>query len=376
MDSATQEKGIAKRLSALVKKPSHCVTAIAVSLLLSAASLPTVAKADSPADFVIPYGRFYTQANGFPPQTSLKGYAITDEDGILFWTEFRDLGGVAVLGYPTSQRLTYNDRVIQLTQRVVLMHDSNAGSVQLMDVFDLMSDAGLDHWLRQHWGIPPRADAKSLGMTLGTPRESGRLIRLLDQSPRLRDYYKGNGRLAALLGLPTSDLHQSGQYDVMRFQRGALQMWKVDTSWARAGDITMVNAGDALKQSGLLPPAALAPQEPPETVVRRAAASNRGQHGVRGLATWYGADFQGLEMRNGEMYDMYDPTTTASNIFPLESRLLVSSLHNGNSVEVRVTDTGAFRHPIIVDLSWAAFSKLADPAYGVIEVIVEPLDSN
>ena len=38
---------------------------------------------------------------------------------------------------------------------------------------------------------------------------------------------------------------------------------------------------------------------------------------------------------------------------------------------VEVTDTGGFRWPMIVDLSYGAFSYLADPDVGVIWVLVE-----
>lgn len=375
LGSAQPHEGIARCLSIVIKKSSRYLAAVAASLLPLLGGTPPLAAANSPDDFIVPHGHFYTQANGFPPRTSLRGYAITNEDGILFWTKFNKLGGVETLGYPISQRLTYKGQVIQLTQRAVLVNDPGLEDVQLMDVFDLLGDAGRDDWLKANWGIPARVSPTGAHVALGTPAESTELARLLEQSPQIKQYYQSDSKIAAVLGLPTSNLNRSEQYDVMRFQKGALQLWNVETDWARPGDITMVNAGDILKQSGLLPTEFLAPQEPPDTVVSRAAASNRGQRAMKGLATWYGADFQGMEMRNGEVFDMYNPTTAASNIFPLNTRLLVSSLDTGESVEVRITDTGAFRSPIIVDLSWAAFKKLGNPAAGVLQVVVEPVDS-
>jgi rare lipoprotein A len=70
---------------------------------------------------------------------------------------------------------------------------------------------------------------------------------------------------------------------------------------------------------------------------------------------------------------MYDPTIAASNSHPMGTRLRVVSLATGKSVIVRVTDTGAFRYPIVVDLSWAAFKQIANPDSGVVEVTVETL---
>jgi LysM repeat protein len=79
-----------------------------------------------------------------------------------------------------------------------------------------------------------------------------------------------------------------------------------------------------------------------------------------GYATWYGPGFQGNVMYDGQIYDMYDPTTTASNIYPLGTWLKVTNPANGHSVVVQVRDRGAFHHT--VDLSYAAFKILANPA--------------
>lgn len=79
-----------------------------------------------------------------------------------------------------------------------------------------------------------------------------------------------------------------------------------------------------------------------------------------GVATWYGPGFQGNTMYNGQTYDMYDPTTTACNIFPLGTWIQVTNPANGRSVVVQVRDRGAFSHAL--DLSYAAFKLIADPA--------------
>lgn len=86
-----------------------------------------------------------------------------------------------------------------------------------------------------------------------------------------------------------------------------------------------------------------------------------------GYATWYGPGFQGNEMNNGDIYNMYDPTTTACNIFPLGTWVKVTNPDNGRSVIVQVRDTGAFQHAF--DLSYAAFKAIADPAVMGIPVV-------
>jgi LysM repeat protein len=85
-----------------------------------------------------------------------------------------------------------------------------------------------------------------------------------------------------------------------------------------------------------------------------------------GYATWYGPGFQGNVMYDGQIYDMYDPTTTACNIYPLGTWVKVTNPHNGASVIVQVRDRGAFHHAF--DLSYAAFKRLANP--DVMEIAV------
>jgi rare lipoprotein A len=105
-----------------------------------------------------------------------------------------------------------------------------------------------------------------------------------------------------------------------------------------------------------------------------ASRGNRSEPPVGGVATWYGCDFQGSPMADGTPYDMWDPTIAASNIYPLGSRLKVTRVATGQSIVVRVHDRGAFRSPIVVDLSFAAFTSLAHEDDGVIRVTVEPID--
>jgi LysM repeat protein len=79
-----------------------------------------------------------------------------------------------------------------------------------------------------------------------------------------------------------------------------------------------------------------------------------------GLATWYGPGFQGHTMANGQVYDMYDPTTTACNIYPFGTWIRVANPANGRAVTVQVRDRGGFHHAF--DLSYAAFRLIGDPA--------------
>jgi len=71
---------------------------------------------------------------------------------------------------------------------------------------------------------------------------------------------------------------------------------------------------------------------------------------VVGLASWYGPGFHGHENSAGSIYHE-DELTAASIAFPLGSRVMVTNLDNGRSVEVRITDRGPFKKGRKIDLS-------------------------
>jgi rare lipoprotein A len=76
-----------------------------------------------------------------------------------------------------------------------------------------------------------------------------------------------------------------------------------------------------------------------------------------GLASWYGPGFHGNRTSSGEIYDQND-LTAAHRSLPLGTRVAVTSLHNGKSVEVRINDRGPFVDGRIIDLSHAAARTL------------------
>ena len=86
-------------------------------------------------------------------------------------------------------------------------------------------------------------------------------------------------------------------------------------------------------------------------------------------ATWYGHALRGRRMANGHPFNP-DAFTAASWDYPLGTRLKIS--HAEKTVIVEITDRGG--EPVFlqwgrtIDLSHAAFSKLADPRTGSIRV--------
>ena len=81
---------------------------------------------------------------------------------------------------------------------------------------------------------------------------------------------------------------------------------------------------------------------------RRSRAASR-----TGVASWYGPGFHGRRTANGEVYDQYE-LTAAHRTLPLGTRVCVTNLDNGRSVEVRINDRGPFVGGRVIDLSYAA----------------------
>jgi rare lipoprotein A len=69
-----------------------------------------------------------------------------------------------------------------------------------------------------------------------------------------------------------------------------------------------------------------------------------------GVASWYGADFQGKPTANGEIFDM-NVVTGAHPTLPIPSLVEVTNLTNGRSVVVRINDRGPFVGNRLIDLS-------------------------
>jgi len=92
----------------------------------------------------------------------------------------------------------------------------------------------------------------------------------------------------------------------------------------------------------------------------------------RGIASWYGRKFHGASTSMGEPYDMY-AMTAAHPTLPLPSYAKVTHVASGRSVIVRVNDRGPFLHGRVIDLSYAAESRLGFVRDGSAEVEVEAI---
>lgn len=92
----------------------------------------------------------------------------------------------------------------------------------------------------------------------------------------------------------------------------------------------------------------------------------------RGVASWYGTKFHGRATSSGEIYDMCQ-FSAAHKTLPIPSYARVTRLDTGESVIVRVNDRGPFHEGRVIDLSFAAASKLGINKTGTAKVEVQAL---
>jgi len=95
-------------------------------------------------------------------------------------------------------------------------------------------------------------------------------------------------------------------------------------------------------------------------------------HSEVGIASWYGADFNGMPTANGEKYDMY-AMTAAHPTLQLPSIARVTNMENGRQVVVRVNDRGPFSNSRVLDLSYAAAEALGFARQGTTQVRIDVL---
>lgn len=92
-----------------------------------------------------------------------------------------------------------------------------------------------------------------------------------------------------------------------------------------------------------------------------------------GIASWYGSKFHGHQTSNGEIYNMFT-MTAAHKSLPIPTYVKVTNLDNGRHVIVRVNDRGPFHDDRLIDLSYAAATKLGYAKQGTARVRVEAID--
>jgi len=234
-------------------------------LLLVSARAPAVDPAPALADYDIPNGHFYTQANG-QGGAGGSGYSVVDDDQATMWSEFQRLGGVAMLGYPISQRYTLGDGLTyQAFQKAILQWNADDRTARLANIFDQLSAAGRDSWLSNFKQTPPSKDWSS---DAGQPFSAvvANHMAVLDANPAIKAAYQADPAALEHYGLPMG-YADFGNVAVVRCQRAVFQQWRVATQFAATNQVLVANGGDNAKDAGLIPSTAAAPLPPPPPVL-------------------------------------------------------------------------------------------------------------
>jgi rare lipoprotein A len=116
----------------------------------------------------------------------------------------------------------------------------------------------------------------------------------------------------------------------------------------------------------------------PLTTKRQPAPASIGKPAVqpasrgvqRGTASYYGDAFKGKPTASGEPFDPRGLTAAHKNL-PFGTKVRVTTTDTKKSVVVRVNDRFPGTKGRVIDLSEAAFERIAPKARGVVEVDVE-----
>jgi rare lipoprotein A len=91
-----------------------------------------------------------------------------------------------------------------------------------------------------------------------------------------------------------------------------------------------------------------------------------------GIASWYGPRFHGRKTASGEVFAQ-NKMTAAHRTLRFGTRVEVTHVKNGRSVEVRINDRGPYRRGRIIDVTRAAAAELGMKAAGLAMVKLRPV---
>lgn len=111
-------------------------------------------------------------------------------------------------------------------------------------------------------------------------------------------------------------------------------------------------------------------QAPPASIGNKPKAQPAAHSAQRGTASYYGDAFKGKPTASGEPFDPSALTAAHKNL-PFGTKVKVTTTDTRKSVVVRVNDRFPGTKGRVIDLSEAAFEKIAPKARGVVEVDVE-----
>jgi len=93
-----------------------------------------------------------------------------------------------------------------------------------------------------------------------------------------------------------------------------------------------------------------------------------------GIASFYGPREQGRDTASGQKFD-YRQMTAAHRLLPLGTKIKVTDLKTGKTVEVTINDRGPFWPNRLLDLSWGAAKKIGDDGLDPVRIQIVSLPS-
>ncbi len=139
-----------------------------------------------------------------------------------------------------------------------------------------------------------------------------------------------------------------------------------ETLWGLAVKKYFVHVKDIMADNGISDPRAL---QIGQTIKIRLPEST-GEEPV--VASWYGQDFHGKPMANGDIYDMHG-ATIAHKEMPLGTKVELKNTKTGEMVRAVVTDRGPYIEGRDVDLSYGLAQKLSLVEQGVGDLVMRVL---
>lgn len=139
-----------------------------------------------------------------------------------------------------------------------------------------------------------------------------------------------------------------------------------DTLWELAVKKYHVHVDDIMKDNGITDPKML---QIGQVLTIRLPEKGKEEQVV---ASWYGKDFHGKPMANGDIYNMYDSTIAHKDI-PLGTKVELKNIETGQKVRAVVTDRGPYVDGRDVDLSYGLAEKLSLVEQGVGNLVMRIL---
>jgi rare lipoprotein A len=100
------------------------------------------------------------------------------------------------------------------------------------------------------------------------------------------------------------------------------------------------------------------------------ASGHHRTQALQGTASYYGGRFHGRKTASGERFNQ-NAMTAAHKTLPLGTKVRVTNLRNGETVDVKINDRGPYIKGRIIDLSKGAARRLGMIRSGIAKVRLE-----